>query len=152
MIGLNSAIAGRQAGIEGIGFAIPADLVRGVVDAILRDGRVVRGWIGVIPRDLGPAEFAQYGMPEGSVLVRQVYRDSPAGQQGVTPGDVITQVNGDPLRGAQDLLSKIAMLRPGQGARLRIWRGPPLEPEVREHNVRIQVGERPPQAITDRSS
>jgi serine protease DegS len=152
MIGLNSAIAGRQAGIEGIGFAIPADLVRGVVDAILRDGRVVRGWIGVIPRDLSPAEFAQYGMPEGSVLVRQVYRDSPAGQQGVTPGDVITQVNGDPLRGAQDLLSKIAMLPPGQGARLRIWRGPPLEPEVREHNVRIQVGERPPQAIIDRSS
>jgi serine protease DegS len=152
MVGLNSAIAGRQAGIEGIGFAIPADLVRGVVDAILRDGRVVRGWIGVIPRDLGPADVAQYGMPEGSVLVRQVYRDSPAGQQGVAPGDVITQVNGDPLRGAQDLLSKIAMLRPGQGARLRIWRGPPLEPEVREHSVRIQVGERPPQAVTDRSS
>jgi len=152
MIGLNSAIAGRQAGIEGIGFAIPSELVRGVVDAILRDGRVVRGWIGVIPRDLAAAESAQYGMPEGSVLVSQVYRDSPAGSQGVTPGDVITQVNGQPLRGAQDLLSKVAMLKPGQGARLRIWRGPPLQPEVHEHNVRIDVGERPPQASRTGSS
>ncbi len=152
MIGLNSAIAGRQAGIEGIGFAIPSELVRGVVDAILRDGRVVRGWIGVIPRDLTAAEFAQYGMPEGSVLVRQVYRDSPAGSQGVAPGDVITQFNGQPLRGAQDLLSRVAMLKPGQGARLRIWRGPPVQPEVHEHNVRIDVAERPPQAIRAGSS
>jgi serine protease DegS len=152
MVGLNSAIAGRQAGIEGIGFAIPSELVRGVVDAILRDGRVVRGWIGVIPRDLGAADIAKYGMPEGSVLVGQVYRDSPAGSQGVAPGDVITQVNGQPLRGAQDLLSKVAMLKPGQAARLRIWRGPPLEPEVREHNVRIEIGERPPQAIKAGSS
>jgi len=152
MIGLNSAIAGRQAGIEGIGFAIPSELVRGVVDAILRDGRVVRGWIGVIPRDLTVAEFAQYGMPEGSVLVRQVYRDSPAGSQGVAPGDVITQFNGQPLRGAQDLLSRVAMLKPGQGARLRIWRGPPVQPEVHEHNVRIDVAERPPQAIRAGSS
>ena len=55
LVGLNSAIAGRQAGIEGIGFAIPVDLVRGVVDAIIRDGKVVRGWIGVVPRDLTPA-------------------------------------------------------------------------------------------------
>jgi S1-C subfamily serine protease len=152
MIGLNSAIVGRQAGIEGIGFAIPADLVRGVVEAILRDGRVVRGWIGVIPRNLSAADFDQYGMPEGSVQVRQVYRDSPAGRQGILPGDVITEVNGEPLRGAQDLLSKIAALQPGQGARLRIWRGPPLEAEVHEYNVRIEIGERPPQAITDRSS
>ncbi len=152
MIGLNSAIYARQAGIEGIGFAIPADLVRGVVDAILRDGRVVRGWIGVVPSDLSATDIAQFGMPEGSVLVRQVYRESPASAQGVTPGDIITQVNGAPLRGAQDLLANVAMLKPGQGVRLRIWRGPPREAEVREHNVRIQVGERPQRAVLDRSS
>jgi len=152
MIGLNSAIYARQAGIEGIGFAIPADLVRGVVDAILRDGRVVRGWIGVVPSDLSATDIAQFGMPEGSVLVRQVYRESPASAQGVAPGDIITQVNGAPLRGAQDLLANVAMLKPGQGVRLRIWRGPPREAEVREHNVRIQVGERPQRAVLDRSS
>src|SRR6187402_1044233 len=81
LVGLNSAIAGRQAGIEGIGFAIPVDLVRGVVDAILKDGRVMRGWIGVVPSDIAPEAIEQSGLPEGSVLVRLVYRKSPADTQ-----------------------------------------------------------------------
>jgi S1-C subfamily serine protease len=152
LVGLNSAIYGRQAGIEGIGFAIPVDLVRGVVDAILKDGRVVRGWIGVVPRDLTAAEIEQYGIPEGSVLVRNVYQRSPADAQGVTPGDVITQVNGSPLRGAQDLLARVAMLKPGQGVRLRLWRRQPQESDIREHNVRLEVAERPQEAAASRSS
>jgi serine protease DegS len=152
LVGLNSAIYGRQAGIEGIGFAIPVDLVRGVVDAILKDGRVVRGWIGVVPRDLTAAEIEQYGIPEGSVLVRNVYQRSPANAQGVTPGDVITQVNGTPLRGAQDLLARVAMLKPGQSVRLRLWRRQPQESDIREHNVRLEVVERPQEAAASRSS
>ncbi len=152
LVGLNSAIAGRQAGIEGIGFAIPVDLVRGVVDAILRDGRVVRGWIGIVPRDLTAAEIAQLRVPDGSVLVRNVYQRSPANAQGVAPGDVITQVNGTPLRGAQDLLARIAMLKPGQDIRLRLWRGPPRGASIREHDVRLEVVERPQEAAATRSS
>jgi len=152
LVGLNSAIYGRQAGIEGIGFAIPVDLVRGVVDAILRDGRVVRGWIGVVPRDLTAIEIERTGLTDGAVLVRNVYQGSPANSQGVTPGDVITQVNGTPLRGAQDLLSRVAMLKPGQAVRLRLWRGAPQESDVREHNVRIEVIERPQEAAAARSS
>ena len=152
LVGLNSAIAGRQAGIEGIGFAIPVDLVRGVVDAILRDGKVVRGWIGVVPSDIAPEAIEQSGLPEGSVLVRLVSRNGPADQQGIVPGDVITQVNGKPLRGAQDLLANIAMLKPGQPVRLRLWRRSPAEPEGLEHNVRLEVIERPQQAGAMRSS
>ncbi len=152
LVGLNSAIAGRQAGIEGIGFAIPVDLVRGVVNAILRDGKVVRGWIGVVPRNLSAAEVEQSGVPDGSVFVRYVYPRSPAETQGVSSGDVITQVNGSPLRGAQDLLSRVAMLKPGQGVRLRLWRRGPAEGEALEHNVRIKVVERPQEAGASRSS
>jgi serine protease DegS len=152
LVGLNSAIAGRQAGIEGIGFAIPVDLVRGVVDAIIRDGKVVRGWIGVIPRNLTATEIEQTGVADGSVLVRGVYRGSPADAQGVASGDVITQVNGSPLRGAQDLLARIAMLKPGQGLRLRLWRRGPVEGEGLEHSVRIEVIERPQEAGAARSS
>jgi len=152
LVGLNSAIYGRQAGIEGIGFAIPVDLVRGVVDAILKDGRVIRGWIGVVPRDLTAAETAQFSLPDGSVLVRDVYRGSPADNQGVTRGDVITQVNGSPVRGAQDLLARVAILKPGQSVRLRLWRGPPQEGDIREHNVRIEAVERPQEAAASRSS
>jgi S1-C subfamily serine protease len=152
LVGLNSVIAGRQAGIEGIGFAIPVDLVRGVVDAILRDGRVVRGWIGVVPGDLNPSDAAQFGLPEGAVLVRAVYPNSPAAAQGVARGDFITEVNGTAVRGAQDLLARVAMLKPGQGVRLGLLRGPPVEDSVQEHKVRIQVIERPPQAAAARSS
>lgn len=152
LVGLNSAIAGRQAGIEGIGFAIPVDLVRGVVNAILKDGKVVRGWIGVVPRNLSAAEAEQSGAPDGSVLVRYVYPRSPAQTQGVASGDVITQVNGSPLRGAQDLLARVAMLKPGQGVRLRLWRRSATEGEGLEHNVRIEVVERPQEAGAASSS
>jgi len=146
LVGLNTAIAGRKLGIEGISFAIPVDLVRGVVDAILHEGRVVRGWIGVVPRDLSPSEVAQFGMPEGSVLVRQVYAGSPAAAQGVARGDVITEVNGASLHGAQDLMARVATLKPGQAVRLGLWRGPLSEGPVREHSVRIEVVERPAEA------
>jgi serine protease DegS len=152
LVGLNSAIAGRQAGIEGIGFAIPVDLVRGVVDAIIRDGRVVRGWIGVVPSNIAPEAIQQSGLPEGSVLVRHVYPKSPADAQGVARGDVITQLNGKPLRGMQDLLARIAMTRPGQPARLRLWRRSPADADGQEHNVRIEVVERPQEAGAMRSS
>ncbi len=152
LVGLNSAIAGRQAGIEGIGFAIPVDLVRGVVDAIIRDGKVVRGWIGVVPSDIEKAAIEKAGLPEGSVLVRLVYQGSPAETQGVAQGDVITQVNGKALRGAQDLLARVAMLKPGQPIRLRLWRRAPGEAEGQEHNVRIVVMERPQEAGAMRSS
>jgi len=152
LVGLNSAIAGRQAGIEGIGFAIPVDLVRGVVDAIIRDGRVVRGWIGVVPSDIMPEAIEQTGLPDGSVLVRHVYPESPADAQGVARGDVITQLNGKPLRGMQDLLARIAMMKPGQPARLRLWRRSPADADGQEHNVRIEVVERPREAGAMRSS
>jgi serine protease DegS len=152
LVGLNSAIAGRQAGIEGIGFAIPVDLVRGVVDAIIRDGKVVRGWIGVVPGDIPAEAIEQSGLPEGSVLVSRVDAASPADRQGVARGDVITLMNGKPLRGAQDLRARIAMLKPGQTARLRLWRRSPVEEDGLEHNVRIEVVERPQEAGAMRSS
>jgi serine protease DegS len=152
LVGLNSAIAGRQAGIEGIGFAIPVDLVRGVVDAIIRDGRVVRGWIGVVPGDIPAAALAQSDLPEGSVLVSRVDPGSPADRQGVARGDVITLMNGKPLRGAQDLRARIAMLQPGQAARLRLWRRSAADADGQEHSVRIEVVERPQEAGAMRSS
>jgi len=152
LVGLNSAIAGRQAGIEGIGFAIPVDLVRGVVDAIIRDGRVVRGWIGVVPSNIAPEAIQQSGLPDGAVLVRHVYPKSPADAQGVARGDVLTQLNGKPLRGMQDLLARIAMTKPGQPVRLRLWRRSPADTDGTEHNLRIEVVERPQEAGAMRSS
>jgi serine protease DegS len=146
LIGINTAVIARNAGIEGINFAIPVDLVRGVVDSILRDGRVVRGWIGIRPQSLKPEEAGQFGFPPGSVVVTAVYRGGPADTEGVQPGDVITEINGEPLTGAEDLLARIAVLAPGQTVRITLRRGPPFEGPPREHSVRIGVIERPARA------
>jgi serine protease DegS len=146
LVGINTAIIARNAGIEGIGFAIPVDLVRGVVDAIVRQGRVVRGWIGIRPQSLKAEESRQFGFPQGSVIVTAVYRGAPAVTEGVRPGDVITQVNGQAINGAEDLLARIAGLAPGDSVRLTVRRGPPFEGQPREHTVQIKVIERPAQA------
>ena len=146
LVGINTAVIARNAGIEGIGFAIPVELVRGVVDAILRDGRVVRGWIGIRPQSLKVEEARQFGFPEGSVVVTAVYRGGPADTEGIRPGDVITEINGQALAGAEDLLSRIAALKPGQAARVTLRRGPPFEGPPRELTVRVGVIERPARA------
>ncbi|MCU0974810.1 MAG: trypsin-like peptidase domain-containing protein [Steroidobacteraceae bacterium] len=146
LVGINTAVIARNAGIEGIGFAIPVDLVRGVVEAILREGRVVRGWIGIRPQTLKTEEARQFGFPEGSVVVTAVYRGGPADTEGVQPGDVITEINGQALTGAEDLLSRIAALKPGQAARVTLRRGPPFEGPPRELTVRVGVIERPARA------
>ena len=146
LVGINTAIIARNAGIEGIGFAIPVDLVRGVVDSIVRQGRVIRGWIGIRPQSLKPEECRQFGFPQGAVIVTAVYRGAPAVAEGVRPGDVITEVNGQGVNGAEDLLSRIASQAPGQSVRLTIRRGPPFEGPPREHSVQVKVIERPAQA------
>ncbi len=146
LVGINTAVIARNSGIEGIGFAIPVDLVRGVVDAILREGRVVRGWIGIQPQSLTAEECRQFGWPEGAVIVAGVYRGMPAATEGVRRGDVITEINGSAVTGAEDVLARIAMQAPGQPVRLTIRRGPPFDGQPREHTVRVPVIERPPQA------
>ena len=146
LVGINTAVIARNAGIEGIGFAIPVDLVRGVVDAIVSKGRVIRGWIGIRPRSVTPEEARQFGFPEGSVIVTAVHRRAPAATEGVRPGDVITQIEGKPINGAEELLARIAALTPGDSVTLTVRRGPPFEQQVHEYTLRIPVTERPAQA------
>ncbi len=146
LVGINTAVIARNAGIEGIGFAIPVDLVRGVVDAIVREGRVIRGWIGIRPQTLKPEEARQFGFPEGSVIVTAVYRGAPAATEGVRPGDVITEVEGRAINGAEELLARIAALAPGDSVTIKVRRGPPFEDQPREYTLQVPVMERPAQA------
>lgn len=146
LVGINTAVIARNAGIEGIGFAIPVDLARGVVDAILRDGRVIRGWIGIRPQALKPEEARQFGYPEGSVIVTGVYRGAPAASEGMRPGDVITELDGKTVNGAEDLLARIASTAPGGSLMVTVIRGPPFEARTREYVRKIPVIERPAEA------
>lgn len=107
----------------GIGFAIPVSTARQVLDAIVRDGQVTRGWIGVEPQELN-AELAQafnIKVREG-VIITGVLQNGPAAQAGLKPGDVITQVAARPVKNVSELLGAVAALKPGEPAALTVER------------------------------
>jgi Do/DeqQ family serine protease len=120
LVGINTAVLNRTSGgPEGIGFAIPVNLVRGVTEQILSKGHVVRGWLGFMPQDLTPEQSAQLGISaDGGVTVVNILVKSPAFEAGVRPGDLITGLNGEAVKSAQDLVSRVAALKPGTSVEL----------------------------------
>jgi serine protease DegS len=120
LVGINTAVLNRASGgPEGIGFAIPVNLVRGVMEQILKHGHVVRGWLGFMPQDLSPEQSAQLGISaDGGVTVVNILVKSPAFEAGIRPGDLVTGLNGEPVRSAQDLVSRVAALPPGGSVEL----------------------------------
>jgi len=124
LVGINTAIYSRSGGSMGIGFAIPASTGRMVMESLIRDGRVTRGWIGVEPQDLTPemAETLGLRVREG-VLITGVLQGGPAEAGGVRPGDVIVHINDAPISDRAQLLNAVAALRPSETARLGVQRG-----------------------------
>lgn len=137
LVGINTAIVAKNIGVEGIGFAIPINMVRGVLDEIVAHGRVIRGWIGIVPEDLSDEQAQQLGFAQAGVVIGNLYVGSPAQQAGLQPGDLLTAIDGTPPASAQDALGKIAGHKPGSAIVLRGLRG------GRAFEVRAQVGERP---------
>ncbi|MEO6280949.1 trypsin-like peptidase domain-containing protein [Roseateles sp.] len=113
LVGINTAIFSRSGGSLGIGFAIPVDVARQVATAILKDGSVARGWIGVQTRELTPelAEALKLGDAKG-VLVGGVINDGPAAKAGIKPGDVLTRVGERAVTTPVELLASVAALKP----------------------------------------
>ena len=132
LIGINTAIFSRSGGSHGIGFAIPASLARGVMESIIEEGRVIRGWAGVEIQDITPslAESFELDSRDG-VLIAGVMREGPAESAGLTPGDVILSMDGERLRSSQDLLMRITEKEPGTQVTLSGLRdGEPMEYEL----------------------
>jgi S1-C subfamily serine protease len=119
IVGINSAIASRSGGYEGIGFAIPANTARTVVENIIANGRVVRGWLGVALEDA--RSYQLEGHPQG-VAVTQVVRESPAEQAGLQVGDVILKFKGAAVNEPR-LRQAIAISSPGTKADVEVLRG-----------------------------
>ena len=114
LVGINTAVLNRNyGGPEGIGFAIPVNLVRGVMEQILMNGHVVRGWLGFVPQDLTEEQSAQVGTSGGGVTVVNILVKSPAYEAGVRPGDLVTALGGEAVRSALDLVSRVSALKPG---------------------------------------
>jgi S1-C subfamily serine protease len=129
VIGINTAFIGNDTGVEGIGFAIPVDLVRGVMDDIIQNGRVIRGWIGIVAEDVPEAQRQRLGLPAAGILISNLYVGSPAQQAGVLPLDVLTDIDGVPVKSAQEAIARVAAIREsGKTIKLRVLRnGRPLE-------------------------
>ena len=118
LIGINTAVLGKNRGAEGLGVAIPVDLVRGVMREILDKGRVVRGWIGLWPVDVGAELATQLGLAAGSVVVADMYIGSPADKAGLAIEDRLLSIDGHAVRSAQDALAQIALHQPGSTVRI----------------------------------
>ncbi len=133
VIGINTAIYSPTGASAGIGFATPAELARGVIEGIRRDGRVERGWLGVSVQDVG----AEAPRGRRGVQIQGVERNSPAARAGLRQGDVVTALNGTALETSRSLIRTVAGVAPGQSVRLTLLR------EGRSQEVAVQVGRRP---------
>ncbi len=123
LMGINTAIYSRSGGNMGIGFAIPVSTAKMVLESILRDGVVRRGWIGVEPADLSPELMETFGVKaRRGVLITGVLQNGPAAQAGVRPGDVVVDVGGKGIANVQELLANVAALKPGEPAAFKVQR------------------------------
>jgi serine protease DegS len=118
LIGINTAVLGKERGAEGLSIAIPVDLVRGVVREIMEHQRVIRGWIGIDTEDVSAQGARHYGLPKAGVAVSNIYKGSPALQAGITPGDIIDSIDGQPVKSSQDTRARIAARTPDSMLRL----------------------------------
>jgi serine protease DegQ len=123
LMGINTAIYSRSGGNMGIGFAIPVSTAKLVLEGIVKDGVVTRGWIGVEPADLSPELMETFGVKaKKGVLITGVLQNGPAAQAGVRPGDVVAQVGGKDVANVSELLTLVASLKPGTATQFKLQR------------------------------
>lgn len=123
LLGINTAIYSRSGGSMGIGFAIPVSTAKMVLDGIVKDGQVTRGWIGVEPNELSPELAETFGVKASEgVILTGVLQDGPAALAGIRPGDVIVQVGDKAITNVPTLLATVASLKPGVPASFQVQR------------------------------
>jgi len=138
LVGINSAIYSRSGGSQGIGFAIPISLAKGVMTQIIEQGHVVRGWLGIEAQDLTPQLAKTFGADSTSgVLIAGVLSDGPADKGGLLPGDIVTSINGKPVVDATAAMKIISEQTPGHAILLGGLR------EGQALSLSVRVSERP---------
>lgn len=125
LIGINTAIITHgSGGNQGIGFAVPSNLARTVMEEILKNGKVTRAYLGIFPQDVTPAIAKAFGEKDpNGVLVSDISPNSPAEAAGLQRGDIILEVNGKPMTDSNQLRMTISMMQPGSEAKLKVVHG-----------------------------
>jgi len=137
LIGLNSAIFSRSGGYQGIGFAIPVDVARNVSDQLVANGRVTRGYLGVLFSPVSSSLARALDVPRGAAQVSRIEPGTPAGQAGLGEGDIIIAVNGHDLHDANQLRTIVGNLRPGDAVDLTYVR------DGAKSHLAVTLGTRP---------
>jgi serine protease Do len=139
LIGINTAIiAHGSEGNQGIGFAIPANMARNVMEQIVEHGKVTRAYLGIVPQDVTPDIAKQFGEKDArGALVADVSAGSPAQKSGLERGDIILDVNGKPVAGSNDLRMTISMMPPDSDAKLKVFRN------GSEREIAVKLGPMP---------
>jgi serine protease DegQ len=138
LLGINTAIYSRSGGSMGIGFAIPVTTVKNVMEAIIKNGQVVRGWIGVEPQDITPELANSFGLAKTSgTIIAGVLKGGPADKAGIKPGDILISVDEKSVTDTTSMLNVVAQLTPGEKTKLTILR------KSRESMIEVTVGKRP---------
>src|SRR5277367_5813286 len=149
LVGINTAIITHgSGGSEGIGFAVPVNLARNVMDQILKNGKVTRAYLGILPQDVTPTMAKAFGEKEAKgVVVGDVTASSPAQEAGVQRGDIIQELNGKPVADSNQLRMTISMMEPGTTVNLKLIRnGSPRElpvklAEMPTETAKVKTGE-----------
>ncbi|HEX8297022.1 MAG TPA: Do family serine endopeptidase [Chthoniobacteraceae bacterium] len=138
LIGINTAIFSRSGGNMGIGFAVPANLARSVLDSILKTGRVTRGFLGIELQPLDESLAAQFKLSSTSgALVTEVTAKSPAEKAGIETGDVVVEVNNKKVEGPRELQLMVAAIAPGTKVNVKVLR------DTKERVLSVELAERP---------
>ncbi len=133
VVGINTAIIG-----QGIGFAVPIDMVTEMLDELEQDGHVARGWMGVGLKDLDASLAGRLGVEPGSgVVLGQIYPGTPAAEAGLRAGDVLVSLDGEPVKESAALVQAIGRKKPGDKVKVGVLR------DGREKELKVALGERP---------
>ncbi len=148
LIGINTAIISNGGGgNQGIGFAVPIDMARHVMEQLVSKGKVTRGYLGVSIQEVTPALAKAFGLPSAEgALVGDVTSDSPGAKAGLLKGDVIVGLNGQPVSDYQDLRLRVSQSNPGDIAKLDIYRN------GQKHQMSVTLGELPDQAAATKET
>lgn len=135
VVGINTAIASRSGTNSGVGFAIPSNMVKSVMNALIRHGKVERGWLGVLVQDLTADLANSFGYKDkAGVLIGDVSKDGPADKARLKSGDIIIQFNGKAVSSASDLRNTVAETSPGTEVQIELFR------DGRRVNVKMKLG------------
>jgi serine protease Do len=138
IIGINTAIFSRTGGYQGIGFAVPSNMVKSVMDQLVKKGKVVRGWLGVSIQEINPELAKEFGLKDlKGALVGDVTPQSPAAKAGIKKGDVILSYNGKIVDNVGNLRNMVAQTQPGTRVRIKMLR------DKKEKEIEAVIAELP---------